>query len=40
MTDKWIKAAPWIWTIGLFVVWEGVAIECAESIDKRHSLKL
>jgi NitT/TauT family transport system permease protein len=22
MTDKWIKAAPWVWTIGLFVVWE------------------
>ena len=22
------------------VVWEGVAIECAESIDERHSLKL
>ncbi|SOB96287.1 ABC transporter permease [Stappia indica] len=20
--DRWIKAAPWLWTIGLFVVWE------------------
>lgn len=20
--ERWIKAAPWLWTIGLFVVWE------------------
>ncbi|MTI45122.1 NitT/TauT family transport system permease protein [Roseibium hamelinense] len=20
--DRWIKLAPWIWTIGLFVIWE------------------
>ncbi|SHM44468.1 ABC transporter permease [Roseibium suaedae] len=22
MNDKWIKAAPWLWTIGLFVIWQ------------------
>ncbi|MEP3301464.1 MAG: ABC transporter permease, partial [Roseibium sp.] len=20
--ERWIKAAPWLWSIGLFVVWE------------------
>lgn len=22
MTNRWIVAAPWLWTLGLFVVWE------------------
>ncbi|MBO6759025.1 MAG: ABC transporter permease [Roseibium sp.] len=23
MNERWIKAAPWLWTIGLFALWEG-----------------
>ncbi|ADZ71515.1 ABC transporter permease [Polymorphum gilvum] len=22
MNERWIKAAPWLWSVGLFVVWE------------------
>lgn len=23
MSERWIKAAPWLWSIGLFLIWEG-----------------
>jgi len=23
MSERWIKLAPWVWTLGLFAVWEG-----------------
>jgi len=23
MSERWIKAAPWLWTLGLFLLWEG-----------------
>ncbi|GGB59404.1 ABC transporter permease [Roseibium aquae] len=23
MSERWIKAAPWLWTLGLFLIWEG-----------------
>ncbi len=22
MSERWIKAAPWLWTIGLFLIWQ------------------